>query len=68
MDAVEVGERVRQAVRSLDLGGLGIPGVSVSVGVANAVDPDEAIEALLDRADQALLRAKRAGRDRVIAG
>ena len=68
MDAVEVGERVRQAVRDLDLGRLGIPGVSVSVGVANATDPEEAIAALVDRADQALLRAKRAGRDRVIAG
>jgi diguanylate cyclase (GGDEF)-like protein len=68
MDAVEVGERVRQAVRALDLGRLGIPGVSVSVGVANATDPEEAIAALVDRADQALLRAKRAGRDRVIAG
>jgi diguanylate cyclase (GGDEF)-like protein len=68
MDAVEVGERVRQAVRSLDLGRLGIPGVSVSVGVANATGPDEAIAALVDRADQALRRAKRAGRDRVIAG
>ena len=68
MDAVEVGERVRQAVRSLDLGRLGIPGVSVSVGVAKATDPEEAIAALVARADQALLRAKRAGRDRVIAG
>ena len=68
MDAVEVGERVRQAVRALDLGRLGIPGVSVSVGVANATGPEEAIAALVDRADQALLRAKRAGRDRVIAG
>ena len=28
--ALEVGERVRQAVRELDLGGLGVPGVSVS--------------------------------------
>lgn len=68
LDAVEVGERVRQAVRALDLGRLGIPGVSVSVGVANAMGPEEAISALVDRADQALLRAKRAGRDRVIAG
>jgi diguanylate cyclase (GGDEF)-like protein len=67
-DAVEVGERVRQAVRALDLGRLGIPGVSVSVGVANASDPDEGIDAVVDRADQALLRAKRGGRDRVIAG
>ena len=68
MDAVEVGERVRQAVATLDLGRLGIPGVSVSVGVANATSPEEPIAALVDRADQALLRAKRAGRDRVIAG
>ena len=68
MDAIEVGERVRQAVRDLDLGSFGIPGISVSVGVANATGPDEAIDVLVDRADQALLRAKRAGRDRVIAG
>jgi diguanylate cyclase (GGDEF)-like protein len=66
--ALEVGERVRQAVRLLDLGALGIPRVSVSVGVANATGPDEPIQAVLDRADQALLRAKRAGRDRVLAG
>ncbi len=66
--AVEIGERVRQSVRELDLTSLGVPGVSVSVGVANASDADESIQALLDRADHALLRAKRAGRDRVIAG
>jgi diguanylate cyclase (GGDEF)-like protein len=66
--ALEVGERVRQAVRDLDLGDFGVPGVSVSVGVANATSPDEPIHALVDRADRALLRAKRAGRDRVIAG
>jgi diguanylate cyclase (GGDEF)-like protein len=39
--AIEVGERVRRAVRDLDLGDLGVSGVSVSVGVANATDPDE---------------------------
>ena len=66
--AVEIGERVRQAVRELNLGVLGVPGVSVSVGVANAATPDEPIASLVDRADRALLRAKRAGRDRVIAG
>jgi diguanylate cyclase (GGDEF)-like protein len=66
--ALEVGERVRQAVRELDLGSMGVPGVSVSVGVANATTPDEPIDALVERADRALLRAKRAGRDRVIAG
>jgi diguanylate cyclase (GGDEF)-like protein len=66
--ALEVGERVRRAVRDLDLGDLGVSGVSVSVGVANATGPEEPIHALIDRADRALLRAKRAGRDRVIAG
>jgi diguanylate cyclase (GGDEF)-like protein len=66
--AIEVGERVRNAVRDLDLRSIGVPGVSVSVGVANANSAEEPIQAVLDRADQALLRAKRAGRDRVIAG
>lgn len=66
--ANEIGERVRQAVRDLDLADMGVPGVSVSIGVANAVGPDEPIHALVDRADRALLRAKRTGRDRVVAG
>jgi len=66
--AIEIGERVRNAVRDLDLRSIGVPGVSVSVGVANANSAEEPIQAVLDRADQALLRAKRAGRDRVIAG
>lgn len=66
--ALEVGERVRQAVRELDLTRCGVPGVSVSVGVANARGTDEPIPAIVDRADQALLQAKRSGRDRVIAG
>jgi diguanylate cyclase (GGDEF)-like protein len=66
--ALEVGERVRQAVRELDLADIGVPGVSVSVGVAHATGPEEPIHALVDRADRALLRAKRAGRDRVVTG
>ena len=65
--AVEVGERIRTAVRDLDLRRHGVPGVSVSVGVAVADGPDEPIEELLEIADRALYRAKRAGRDRVVA-
>ncbi|MEO8207762.1 MAG: GGDEF domain-containing protein [Chloroflexota bacterium] len=65
--AVEVGERVCAAVRELNLSAHGIPGVSVSVGVADARGADETIPSIIERADQALLRAKRAGRDRVIA-
>ncbi len=65
--ALEVGERVRVAVASLDLRRLGVGGVSVSVGVAVARQADQPIDELIARADQALYRAKRAGRDRVIA-
>jgi diguanylate cyclase (GGDEF)-like protein len=65
--AMDVGERVREAVHSLDLSALGVPGVSVSVGVADALGSDEPIADIVSRADHALLRAKRAGRDRVVA-
>jgi diguanylate cyclase (GGDEF)-like protein len=65
--AVEVGERVRAAVAQLDLARFGVPGVSVSVGVAVSNRADQAIEELIESADQALYRAKRAGRDRVVA-
>lgn len=65
--AMEVGERVRRAVASLDLRRLGVPGVSVSVGVAVADQPDVPLEDVIDEADQALYRAKRSGRDRVVA-
>jgi len=65
--AMDVGERVRVAVHSLDLSPLGVPAVSVSVGVADAIGPEEPITEVVSRADHALLRAKRAGRDRVVA-
>jgi diguanylate cyclase (GGDEF)-like protein len=65
--AVEVGERVRMAVAGLDLSRHGVPGVSVSVGVAVSNHADQPIEDLVEHADQALYRAKRAGRDRVVA-
>jgi diguanylate cyclase (GGDEF)-like protein len=65
--AVEVGQRVREAVGALDLHGLGVPGVSVSVGVAVAETADQPIAEVIERADRALYRAKRAGRDRVVA-
>jgi diguanylate cyclase (GGDEF)-like protein len=65
--ALEVGERVREAVRALDLSEFRVPGVSVSVGVAHALGPEEEMPEIVGRADQALLLAKRAGRDRVVA-
>ncbi len=65
--ALEVAERVRLAVGGLDLRAVGPAAQSVSVGVAVQVDPNEPIEDLLAAADRALYRAKRAGRDRVVA-
>jgi diguanylate cyclase (GGDEF)-like protein len=65
--AVDVGERVRNAVGDLDLLEHGVPRVSVSVGVAVASVPDQPIDELVAEADAALYRAKRAGRDRVVA-
>ena len=65
--ALDVGERVRAAVAALDMGRLGVRAVSVSVGVAVARHADQSIDALIAQADRALYRAKRAGRDRVVA-
>jgi len=39
----------------------------VSIGVASTLGPQDTVEALLERADQALYRAKREGRNRVVA-
>lgn len=62
-----LGERLRMLVGQ---SGVGVPagrvGVRVSVGVAIARQGDSA-EMVLERADQRLLAAKRAGRDRVVA-
>jgi diguanylate cyclase (GGDEF)-like protein len=66
--AIEVGERIRRAVVRLHPASLGIDEpVTVSVGVAVAGSGDIAIPGLVERADQALYRAKRLGRDRVVA-
>ncbi len=65
--ALDVGERVRTAVRQLDLGRFGVRVVTVSVGVAVAHEADQPITELVELADRALYRAKRAGRDRVVA-
>jgi diguanylate cyclase (GGDEF)-like protein len=65
--AVDVGERVREAVSRLDLRPLGVTAVSVSVGVAVADGPNEPIAAIVDHADRGLYLAKRRGRDQVVA-
>ncbi len=65
--AADVGERVRAAVAALDLRALGVPAVSVSVGVAVSHAPGEPIADVVAQADAALYAAKRSGRDRVVA-
>jgi diguanylate cyclase (GGDEF)-like protein len=65
--ALEIGERIRQSVRELDLSHSGVTDrVSVSVGVATGNTAGEPISAIVERADRALYAAKRAGRDRVV--
>ena len=60
-----VAERVRARVRArpIVLGEARLT-VTVSVGAACSLDGREPLDALLDRADRALYRAKHAGRDR----
>jgi diguanylate cyclase (GGDEF)-like protein len=65
--AIEVAERVRLAVDQLDLREWRVPGVSVSVGVAVGARHDQPIGDLLAQADRALYRAKRSGRNQVVA-
>ncbi len=62
-----MGERVRASVGALDLHRIGVASVSVSVGVAVARQADQPIGDLIADADRALYRAKRGGRNRVVA-
>ncbi|HEY6057134.1 MAG TPA: sensor domain-containing diguanylate cyclase, partial [Candidatus Limnocylindrales bacterium] len=50
--AVDVGERVREAVRRLDCPALGVSEVSVSVGVAVGDTPEQPVSELIERADR----------------
>lgn len=63
--AMRLAERVHAAVHEAAWADCPRP-LTVSVGVAVASAPDETAEAVLERADRALYRAKHAGRDRVV--
>lgn len=64
-NAIQAAERLRRAVGGTAHGVEGLGAVTVSVGVAELMDGDQGLEDLMDRADNALYRAKRQGRNRV---
>lgn len=65
-DMVKLAERIREAIEQLDAHGnaTGIH-VTISIGVAVLRD-DDSTETLLQRADTALYKAKKAGRNRTV--
>jgi diguanylate cyclase (GGDEF)-like protein len=62
-DAEQVANRILTSVRQAPLPALEGGHVTVSIGMAAARDDDDDFQAVLHRADQALYRAKDAGRD-----
>jgi diguanylate cyclase (GGDEF)-like protein len=62
--AQHIAEKLRAAVEAAPFPELGGPPVTISLGVGQAQDR-EPLERLFDRVDQALYRAKEAGRNRV---
>ncbi|HSV04238.1 MAG TPA: PleD family two-component system response regulator [Phenylobacterium sp.] len=69
-DARRIAERIRLHVAGSPfrvLGGQELLSVTISIGVAASLEPQDTPQALLRRADQAMYEAKAAGRNRVIA-
>ena len=68
--AFSVAERLRQGLESTPIPISRSPGklkITVSIGIASTTGSQEAPDTVLHRADQALYRAKREGRNRVVA-
>jgi diguanylate cyclase (GGDEF)-like protein/PAS domain S-box-containing protein len=63
--ALAMAERLRLAIAQADQGVPGLDGVTSSLGVAQFKGGEESLHDLLERADHALYRAKRLGRNRV---
>ncbi len=61
--AMQAAQRIRSALASTDDAAL--PAITVSIGVAEWSPKDASVEALVERADQALYAAKSNGRNRV---
>lgn len=60
-------DRFREAVAALTFDDEGL-GVTISIGLTELSEKDISIDAALKRADTALYQAKKAGRNRVVAG
>lgn len=68
-EALLIAERLRTAVRNANINshlGVNLPNVTLSIGLAEW-SPEESMQALIKRADDALYQAKCAGRDCVAA-
>lgn len=69
-EALRVAERLRQSAEASPFaiaGSVGELHLTVSIGIAGLEGSEDTPEALLERADQALYRAKGEGRNRVVA-
>lgn len=66
--AEKIGERLRRSVasKSFGIGAASPVPVTISAGIASLAEMDDTLEKLLKRADSALYRAKREGRNRVV--
>jgi two-component system cell cycle response regulator len=66
--AEKIAERLRRAVasKSFNIGEPALVPVTISIGVTSLFGIDDNLEKLLKRADNALYRAKREGRNRVV--
>jgi two-component system cell cycle response regulator len=68
--AYSIAERLRQSIETTPIKISRAPGtlsITISIGITNLESPTDSAEQLLHRADQALYRAKRSGRNRVVA-
>jgi two-component system cell cycle response regulator len=68
--AFSISERLRQSIETTPVKISSAPhalNITISIGIAGLEDGDAGAEALLRRADQALYRAKRSGRNKVVA-
>jgi diguanylate cyclase (GGDEF)-like protein len=65
--AIKIAQRIRRSLAdsAIQIGGKSIR-VTTSVGISQCLGENDTVESLIDRADHALLAAKRSGRDRTL--